>query len=116
MPVQGVLKAMDGVPHDTPVDLRPYVNSAPIMVSPKCPIERCFTLFRAMGLRHLVVQDNLGAVVGIITRKDLIDTFTHSSAADEVLKLGRRRRGAKNGQGSQYIGDDVSIESLMKGT
>ena len=70
--MQGVLKAMDGVPHDTPVDLRPYVNSAPIMVSPKCPIERCFTLFRAMGIRHLPVVDENHYVAGIITRKELM--------------------------------------------
>jgi len=53
------------------MDLAPFMNISPLTVRAQTPLSRVFTLFRAMGLRHLVVQDNLGAVVGIITRKDL---------------------------------------------
>ena len=35
-------------------------------------LERAYTVFRVLGLRHLVVVDHLNRVKGILTRKDLL--------------------------------------------
>lgn len=34
---------------------------------------RTYIIFRSLGLRHLVVIDKNNAVVGMVTRKDLMD-------------------------------------------
>jgi len=70
------------------IDLAPYWY-APYTINSRCSLLRVFRLFRTMGLRHLVVLDNSGKVVGMITRKDL----THLEAR---LLAERSRTGANN--------------------
>ncbi|PIK56463.1 hypothetical protein BSL78_06626 [Apostichopus japonicus] len=53
------------------IDLRPFMNPSPYSVSKEASLPRMFRLFRALGLRHLVVTDGHNRVVGIVTRKDL---------------------------------------------
>ncbi|XP_033118089.1 H(+)/Cl(-) exchange transporter 7-like isoform X2 [Anneissia japonica] len=53
------------------VDLRPFMNQAPYSVSEDSSLPRIFRLFRALGLRHLVVVNDSNEVVGMVTRKDL---------------------------------------------
>eukprot|EP00850_Spirogloea_muscicola_P003904 SM000016S01892 [mRNA] locus=s16:383439:390810:+ [translate_table: standard] len=57
--------------NDTALDLRPYMNHAPLAVRKECSAHRAYVIFRNLGLRHLPVVDSEGRVVGIITRKDL---------------------------------------------
>jgi chloride channel 7 len=71
-PVLGLLQTLDD---SATVDLRSYMNPATITVSPKCPIGRCYTLFRGMGIRHLPVVDDSNRVLGMITRKELMTDF-----------------------------------------
>lgn len=52
------------------IDLRPYMNRSLYSVSHTASLPRIFWLFRALGLRHLVVVNNRNGVVGIVTRKD----------------------------------------------
>ena len=54
------------------VDLRPFHNSSPYSVVSCTPLPRMFNLFRALGLRHLVVVNDCNEVVGMVTRKDLV--------------------------------------------
>jgi CBS domain-containing protein len=56
---------------DMYLDLRPVMNSAPFIIQHWASAQRCFALFRTMGLRHLCVIDERHFVVGVITRKDL---------------------------------------------
>ncbi|CAF3444396.1 unnamed protein product [Rotaria sp. Silwood1] len=51
-------------------DLRPYMNLA-YTVSHRSTLPRIFSMFRGLGLRHLVVVNDKNEVVGMITRKDL---------------------------------------------
>eukprot|EP00035_Acanthoeca_spectabilis_P023009 m.447121 g.447121 ORF g.447121 m.447121 type:complete len:875 (+) comp19472_c0_seq1:188-2812(+) len=53
------------------VDLRPYMDESPFSVIESFSIQRAYTVFRSMGLRHLPVVDKCNKVVGILTRKDL---------------------------------------------
>jgi len=57
------------------LDLRPIMNPVPITVQRECPLSRVFTLFRSLGMRHLVVTDDTNEVVGIISRKEIMSSF-----------------------------------------
>merc|ERR1712173_20099 len=54
------------------IDLRPYMNPVPYSVRESSPLTRVFTLFRTMGLRHLVVVDINNKIIGMITRINLV--------------------------------------------
>ena len=54
------------------VNLRPYVNEAAQVTLQTTSLRRVSRLFRLMGLRHLLVVESCPKVVGIITRKDII--------------------------------------------
>ena len=53
------------------LDLRPYMNPQPFLVPDNFSFERCYKLFRAVGMRHMVVVDSDHQVTGIVTRYDL---------------------------------------------
>ncbi|XP_031570565.1 H(+)/Cl(-) exchange transporter 7-like [Actinia tenebrosa] len=53
------------------IDLTPFMNPAPYTVQESSSLPRVFRLFRALGLRHIVVVDDHNRVTGIATRKDL---------------------------------------------
>ena len=53
------------------IDLRPYLNQSPAIVSENTTLAKIFQTFRALGLRHLIVVNDTLCPVGIITRKDI---------------------------------------------
>lgn len=53
------------------MDLRPVMNPSGYTVTNAASLPRIFRLFRALGLRHLVVTNDCNEVIGIVTRKDL---------------------------------------------
>lgn len=53
------------------LDLRPFMNRAPLTVRGECSAQRVYVIFRTLGLRHVCVTDLDSRVVGMITRKDL---------------------------------------------
>ncbi|XP_078614927.1 H(+)/Cl(-) exchange transporter 6-like isoform X1 [Branchiostoma floridae x Branchiostoma japonicum] len=53
------------------MDVTPYMNPCPYTVSPNTPVPQVFKLFRTMGLRHLPVTNDMGEIVGIVTRHNL---------------------------------------------
>jgi len=75
LPIKDVLPLLEDVGKDVALDMRSYVDTGAMTVKPQCPIARCFTLFRGMGIRHLPVVDKQHKVVGILTRKDLMTDF-----------------------------------------
>eukprot|EP00854_Cymbomonas_tetramitiformis_P003390 gene3390-4266_t len=55
------------------LDIRPYMNLAPLTVQSNCAVWRAFKYFRTMGLRHLpVTSDDTGALVGILSRQEFM--------------------------------------------
>ena len=69
------------------IDLRAHCDRAPYVVSQLLPMHRVFRLFQTMGLRHLPVIDEHSHVVGMITRKDLLQLDERS-----LRLLANRRR------------------------
>ena len=53
------------------LDITPYINATPPVVFTDAPVKRAFSLFRGLGMRHLVAVDRNNNVSGIITRHDL---------------------------------------------
>ena len=53
------------------VDLRPVMNTTPVTCLHSTNLNQMFQLFRALGLRHMLVVDEDSEVVGVVTRKDL---------------------------------------------
>ncbi|CAK9865491.1 unnamed protein product [Sphagnum jensenii] len=58
---------------DLALDLRPWMNRAPITVRAECSARRVYIIFRTLGLRHLCVTDYNNSVIGMITRKDIAE-------------------------------------------
>lgn len=57
------------------MDVTPYMNPCPYMVFPWTPVPLVFNLFRTMGLRHLIVVNTKGQLVGMITRYNLTHEY-----------------------------------------
>lgn len=55
------------------IDLNPYINQSAMCIPERFSLYRTYIIFRSLGLRHLVVIDKNNAVVGMVTRKDLMD-------------------------------------------
>ncbi|WAQ96350.1 CLCN7-like protein [Mya arenaria] len=60
-------------PHerDFTIDLVPFMNPASHTIRDCASLPRIFRLFRALGLRHVVVINDKNMVLGMVTRKDL---------------------------------------------
>eukprot|EP00899_Mesostigma_viride_P022223 jgi/Mesvir1/3185/Mv16341-RA.2 len=78
----GVPSSEAGVAPPPPltVDLGPYMHKAPCVVYPETSVIRIHMLFRALGVRHVIVIDHSNRPVGIITRKDLA-FYEHGDAS-----------------------------------
>ncbi|XP_053133054.1 H(+)/Cl(-) exchange transporter 7 isoform X2 [Hemicordylus capensis] len=68
-PIQSIHVSQDE--RECMMDLTEFMNPSPYTVPQEASLPRVFKLFRALGLRHLVVVDNQNQVVGLVTRKDL---------------------------------------------
>lgn len=54
------------------VDVSHYMNRSVLTVREECSAAKVYTIFRALGLRHMCVVDDLQHPVGMVTRKDLM--------------------------------------------
>lgn len=68
-PIQSIHVSQDE--RECMVDLTEFMNPTPYTVPQDTSLPRVFKLFRALGLRHLVVVDDENRVIGLVTRKDL---------------------------------------------
>eukprot|EP01138_Halocafeteria_seosinensis_P008442 gb/GECG01008627.1/.p1 GENE.gb/GECG01008627.1/~~gb/GECG01008627.1/.p1 ORF type:complete len:955 (+),score=74.00 gb/GECG01008627.1/:1-2865(+) len=58
---------------DSYIDLRPFMNSHPYVMHEESTLQRAYTLFRQIGLRHLTVVNSSFDVVSILTRHELLE-------------------------------------------
>ncbi|ETO17739.1 chloride channel protein [Reticulomyxa filosa] len=56
------------------IDLSPYIYLSPITVSPHTPINIVYSIFRGLGMRHLICLDENEKIAGVITCHELIDS------------------------------------------
>ncbi|EER17626.1 Chloride channel protein CLC-b, putative [Perkinsus marinus ATCC 50983] len=71
------------------LNLLNMTNRTPTIVSELTPLAQAYTIFRNLALRHMIVvdKDDANHVVGIVTRKDIVDSM--EDAADEFGKPGK---------------------------
>ena len=58
---------------DSWIDVRNYMDASPFALGETASIQKCYRLFRTMGLRHLVVTDSEHRVTGMLTRHDITE-------------------------------------------
>uniref|UniRef100_A0A7N6BJM4 Chloride channel protein n=1 Tax=Anabas testudineus TaxID=64144 RepID=A0A7N6BJM4_ANATE len=68
-PIQSIHVSQDE--RECMMDLTEFMNPTPYTVPQETSLPRVFKLFRALGLRHVVVVNDENKVVGLVTRKDL---------------------------------------------
>ncbi|XP_033944771.2 H(+)/Cl(-) exchange transporter 7 isoform X1 [Pseudochaenichthys georgianus] len=81
-PIQSIHVSQDE--RECMMDLTEFMNATPYTVPLETSLPRVFKLFRALGLRHLVVADDVNRVVGLVTRKDLARYHLGSHGLEEL--------------------------------
>ncbi|KAH8945272.1 hypothetical protein BDL97_12G033100 [Sphagnum fallax] len=90
------------------LDLRPYMNRAPLTVRGECSAQRVFIIFRTLGLRHLCVTDSSNRVIGMITRKDIGKAQQQLEQSEGKFVLERQES-----DGSAFFGDRTNRDVLF---
>ena len=54
------------------VDLSAHLDKSPIQITEKTPLDRVIEMFRALGIRYLLVTQNR-QLVGILKKKDILE-------------------------------------------
>lgn len=70
---------------DLLLDLGPFVNRSPYVVPEGTSFPKVYSLFRTLGLRHLLVVPRPGSVSAVVTRKDLVPAFSANNLKDKVV-------------------------------
>ncbi|QDZ22769.1 chloride channel protein [Chloropicon primus] len=83
------------------VDMTPFMQQNPFVLSPDTSLSRAYHLFRTMGLRYLLVGHAQPVVSGIITRKDLTEEHIKISIGKKV----RRRMKSKATEDAEDVGE-----------
>ena len=73
---------------DERIDLSPYIDQSCFSISETTSLSRTYTLFRTLGLRHLVVVSRENKIVGMITRKDLVS----DNIVERILLVNNARK------------------------
>ena len=60
------------------VNVAAVMNRGTYMVPEFLPVSRALAMFTKLGLRHLVVVDSGGSVVGVVTRANLLPSHIES--------------------------------------
>uniref|UniRef100_A0A7S2K5L0 Chloride channel protein n=1 Tax=Zooxanthella nutricula TaxID=1333877 RepID=A0A7S2K5L0_9DINO len=87
-PLASVREAVAAVPEDQEIDLAPYANKGSFTVEEDAAANRCYVLFRTLGLRHVPVLGPDHTVRGIITRKDLLAAAEHGEHGEHGASAG----------------------------
>jgi CBS domain-containing protein len=69
-----------------------YADRSPLTVFPNTRLSRAYRVFQKLGMRHLPVCNNLGEVVGMLTRKNLMHYLLTDNKETEIMKIKRVQR------------------------
>jgi CBS domain-containing protein len=108
------------------IDLGQHMNRSVLTIHSEYSCESAYRLFRSMGLRHLPVVNAMNQVVGIITRKDLMEhsidhvynDLTRASSRSfyqrnpDQIMFGGSGGGNNNGSDEAGIGGGNSLKSM----
>ena len=69
------------------LNLEPFMDRDPPVVCRTETLSRTYHQLRTMGYHHMFVMDTRPTVVGMITRKDLLEDTTKLKLAEKVLRV-----------------------------
>jgi len=97
------------------IDLRPFMNRSPFTVQRETLAMHTYRLFRTMGLRHLPVVDAWNRVVGIITRKNLLEGVIIRKFADTIKRAlpAHLRARTSNRQAGGAAAAETSLSAVV---
>ena len=78
-------QAMMSAERNVRINLTRYVNRSAMSIPESFSVQRSFTIFRVLGLRHLTVVDTKNRVRGLVTRKDLMESALEQKLCDQKV-------------------------------
>ncbi|KAI9101745.1 hypothetical protein DFS34DRAFT_428575 [Phlyctochytrium arcticum] len=93
-------------PAETRLDLTTLMNVSPTIVREDATAAKVFSVLRSLGLRHIIVVDRDGFLVGLVTRKDLVRAMHHPHDTKTKRKRFWRRRDNRDTDSHQDKDDD----------
>ncbi|XP_042030171.1 chloride channel protein CLC-d-like isoform X2 [Salvia splendens] len=96
------------------IDLVPFFNPSPYVVPEDMSLTKVYTLFRQLGLRHVLVVPRASRVIGMITRKDLLiedheDTTTIELQSTSVRDHQNDRKASRRKDAEQPLLDGLIV-------
>ncbi|XP_042027544.1 chloride channel protein CLC-d-like isoform X2 [Salvia splendens] len=96
------------------IDLVPFLNPSPYVVPEDMSLTKVYTLFRQLGLRHVLVVPRASRVIGMITRKDLLIEDQEDTTAIELQSTSVRdhqndRRASRRKDAEQPLLDGLIV-------
>ncbi|XP_057805939.1 chloride channel protein CLC-d isoform X1 [Salvia miltiorrhiza] len=96
------------------IDLAPFLNPSPYVVPEDMSLTKVYTLFRQLGLRHLLVVPRASRVIGMISRKDLLIEDHEDTTAIELQSTSVRdhrgdRRVSRRKEAEQPLLDGLIV-------
>lgn len=85
--LEDVRSSLSAEDKDKYIDLKPFINNTPYSAYDTSYYPKIFGLFRALGLRHLVIVNRNNEVVGMITRKDIARYREYSARGNVSMTL-----------------------------
>ena len=73
LPIEEVVTTLSREDMNLVIDLAPLMQRHPFIVHADARLGRAYRLFRTMGLRHMYVTTSKPQIVGVVTRKDLVE-------------------------------------------
>ena len=91
------------------------MDMSPITVQPKSTVLRLYSIFRGLGLRHLVVVDTEFCVAGIVTRNELTEHAFDDAGKkiDEFHDMQNKRVHGWNGDTIYEDAGDLDVSELL---
>jgi hypothetical protein len=79
------------------IDVSRLMQRHPFITHADARVSRAYRIFRTMGLRHLYVTPDKPLVVGVMTRKDVIQENTSLTLGEKAERIMAERRSSSGG-------------------
>jgi len=93
------------------IDVSRLMQRHPFITHADARVSRAYRIFRTMGLRHLYVTPDKPLVVGVMTRKDVIQENTSLTLGEKAERIMAERRSGGGGGGGGGGGTFIDGEA-----
>jgi len=100
------------------IDVSRLMQRHPFITHADARVSRAYRIFRTMGLRHLYVTPDKPLVVGVMTRKDVIQENTSLTLGEKAERIMAERRsggGGGGGGGGTFIDGEAEGADAFPG-